>query len=215
MSTENQTQEVAVVATPESNFMSVNGQYGLDLISASPFGAFVYKFNGKGIDKDGEISIFTVENTPIIDSKGKLEESLDMVIAAPQPIYCKDFYIFNEDLADNKQWVELLFLNNDLRLSSLFLKGESMDNLFKLLKTTPKGEDYRDFWVKATREKKKSEKYGTYYVLKFERGENVGEKLSAETKSLFTDKYIKLLEMSARFPNRIPIFSRSSNEKIN
>lgn len=89
-----------------------------DFIKASMMGAQDVRFvGGKG------------EGFFQFDGVNSGETEITMQILAIIPIKCEDFYLFNEDFKKYDRWLELVFLDENQKLSSMFVKMESMGRL--------------------------------------------------------------------------------------
>lgn len=205
------------IALVNKGLVAKNGLYKLEVIKASSLGSLTYKFNGNGQDKKNNDQFFTALDVDVLDSKGKPSKEIDVLIVGYQIVNCTDFYLFSNDHRDVDMWCELLFLNSNNVVSSLFLKGHSLQNLQKfIMKLQLSGDTVKspsEVITKIKAIQMDSPKYGIYYVIDFEEAKEAPlENVLNELESLFEEGSQigeAVLKNSYRFPNSVRIIKRT------
>lgn len=199
----------------EEGFVTKGGLYKLDTIRASQLGALDYRFNGKGLNKKNKVEFFTAQGMDLADSNGELLKEIEMHIVGFEFIDCTDVVLFHKDHASTLLWCEILFLDRRNVLSSIFIKGHSLDNLktyskkLQLLGDVPKSPNEVVTKAKAV---EIEGAYGLYYVLDFEEIGTPNKEVVKELEIIFDDGSElgkNILKSAPRYPHSVQIIPRS------
>lgn len=157
-------------------------------IRVSSLGSQDIRFNAK----DG-YGCFSIDG-----KEDRNRKEIQMQILHIEVIDCKDFYLFNEDFKKYDRQAEVLFLDGDKKLSSLFIKTESLDNLLKLLRQMEMNQARFQFQNVIAKAVEKEGKFGKYHVIDFDTMEEVSEEIITEVVTLFEED-TDILMIASRF----------------
>lgn len=159
------------------------------LIRASMLGAQDVRF--MGAKKEGYFSFDGAEADECTE--------IEMQVIGFVPISCEDFYLFNEHFEKYDRFLEIIFLDGSHKLSTMFIKMESMGQFEKTLRAIDlDGKPYQSQIIKAKAAERT--KPQPHFVLEFELVGPAPEDVTAELAEM-VDAQSPYLMRASRFLN--------------